>query len=56
MDEQSKQLLGQLASVMISGLFTYLQQQGLTPDEIDEQFLVERQKFKARPPKILPDA
>ena len=56
MDDNTKQVISQAASVMISGLFTYLSQQGLSDEEIDASFESERTKFLARKPENLPDA
>jgi len=55
MDDTTKQILAQAAGVMINGLFTYLAQQGLSPEEIDHAYQNERQKFMDRRPETLPD-
>lgn len=56
MDDDSKQILAQLASVVIQSIFTYLTQKGMSEEDIDQLFAKERQKFKDRNPSTLPDA
>lgn len=54
MDAATKQIIGQVSGVLIQGLFSYLAQAGLNPDEIDAVFAREREEFKRKNPNTLP--
>jgi hypothetical protein len=54
MDEQTKQIVGQAAGMMINVFFSYLEQQGISAEEADALFEREREKFLARHPSTLP--
>lgn len=54
MDEQAKQVLGQVMILSIQHLFSMLSMAGKTPEEIDQLFKEELHKFQARNIEDLP--
>lgn len=54
MDDQSKQVLGQVLTMSIQHLFTMMTMTGKTPSEIDQLFKEELDKFNQRRIEDLP--
>ena len=54
MDDQSKQILGQVLIASVQHLFTMMSMAGKTPAEIDQLFKEELDKFNQRRMEDLP--
>lgn len=54
MDEITRQIIGQISGLAIQSIFTYMAQAGLSSDEIDVLFEIERKEFKRKHPSTLP--
>ena len=48
-------VVAEVAKILLQGYFSYLRQQGATPEQIDQLYSEEKAQFEANNPDDIPD-